>query len=485
MNAGRQAGGVNGNDDGQASAPSDQPIAPLQPRDARGHQFVVYGDSCSGIAGAPHEATSAAVNAVVARLRPRPAFVAFLGDEIAGLTTDAEALRAQWRHWLDGEMAWLDRRTTPLYHTTGNHTTFDRSSEAIFREVLRLPANGPPGQVGLSYAVRRDDLLLVFVNTCWSGLGEGRVETEWLAATLAQHSDARHRLVCGHHPVFPVNGFSGPYQRDLEAASGRRFWRLLVEHGVAAYFCSHILAFDVQVHDGVLQVLTAGAGTKHRMPEGIEYLHALQVALDDAGLRYQVLDERGHCREWLAWPPRLPPADTWTSLAPGISPAPALEAVREPMVGAPAPVFAWRFAGVCPAEGGEAQTLLSAWEPGPALASLWIGLQGPECRLTVLLSPEPGRSPHLWSGPGLEPDRPFDLQVAIHVGMGPGGVLWRANDAAPWSSLAAASPWGAERLRPSSHWSVGHDKRGGADKPFRGQGLSGAWHAGVEELGYG
>ena len=51
-------------------------------------------------------------------------------------------------------------------------------------------------------------------------------------------------------------------------------------HGVLASICSHILAFDVQVHEGVLQLLTAGAGTAHRMPEGIEYLHCVQVSLD-------------------------------------------------------------------------------------------------------------------------------------------------------------------------------------------------------------
>ena len=58
-----------------------------------------------------------------------------------------------------------------MWHTTGNHTTYDPMSEAVFRDVLGMPHNGPPGQEGLSYWVRRDDLLLVFVHTLWSGLG--------------------------------------------------------------------------------------------------------------------------------------------------------------------------------------------------------------------------------------------------------------------------------------------------------------------------
>ena len=69
--------------------------------------------------GAPHEATFAAVNQIAARLRPRPEFVCFLGDEIIGLTADDDALRRQWRHWRDREMSWLDRSRIPLYNTTG------------------------------------------------------------------------------------------------------------------------------------------------------------------------------------------------------------------------------------------------------------------------------------------------------------------------------------------------------------------------------
>src|SRR5690348_15162951 len=78
------------------------PIPALLPRSG-GHQFVCYADSCSGVPGARHEATFAAVNAVVARLRPQPEFICFPGDEILGLTADDAALREQWRHWFDRE----------------------------------------------------------------------------------------------------------------------------------------------------------------------------------------------------------------------------------------------------------------------------------------------------------------------------------------------------------------------------------------------
>ncbi|MBB3149743.1 hypothetical protein FHS21_006197 [Phyllobacterium trifolii] len=88
------------------------PIPALLPRNG-GHQFLLYGNSCSGVPGALHEKTFASVNAVVRRLNPQPEFILFPGDEIIGLSPDSTLLRAQWRYWFETEMAWLDRAATP------------------------------------------------------------------------------------------------------------------------------------------------------------------------------------------------------------------------------------------------------------------------------------------------------------------------------------------------------------------------------------
>jgi GNAT superfamily N-acetyltransferase len=436
-----------------------QSIAALMPR-GPGHQFVFYGDACSGVAGALHERTFASVNAAVRRLAPAPEFILFLGDEIAGYTADADSLRRQWRHWLDTEMGWLDRRAIPMWHTTSNHATYDAMSEDVFREVHdHLPRNGPPGQEGLSYWVRRGDLLLVFVHTLWTGLGgEGHIETDWLRDVLGQHADARHKIVAGHHPVHPVNGFAGAYQRDIGPEHATAFWNVLSENGVLAYLCGHILAFDVQVHRGVLQICTAGAGTAHRMPEGIEYLHAVQAALDDAGLRYQVLDAEGAVRESLSWPLEVPPVEQWRRL-------------EEARFGRDR-IAAFRFAGRTASAGTSTiQTFLSAFRPG-LRAPFWVGLSGPAQRLMVILEPEPGRSPHYWIGPPVTADAPFDIQLLVHPGMGPGGLLYRLSGDDRWTSLSAASAWGAERLDWPDDWSLGHGQQGPGDRAFLGRNLA-------------
>ncbi|RDI51475.1 metallophosphoesterase family protein [Microvirga subterranea] len=445
---------------------SQDEIPALLPRTS-GYQFVLYGDACSGVPGARHETTFASVNAVIRRLQPQPEFILFPGDEIIGLTDDADALRAQWRHWLDHEMSWLDRPAIPLWHTTGNHTAYDTMSEDVFREVLDLPKNGPPGQEGLSYWVRRGDLLLVFVHTLWTGLGgEGHVETEWLESVLRQHADARHKLVLGHHPVYPVNGFSGPYQREIGPEHAGRFWGILVEPDVLAYVCSHILAFDVQVYRGVLQICTAGAGTAHRMPEGVEYLHCVQAALDDHGFRYQVLDTDGIARERLEWPMASFPAERWRDLTRGEGPASVTGRLQS------GSRVEFRFRGRTAADAvSSAQTLLSAYSPG-SIAPVWIGLQGPRQTLTLILGREPSRSPHYWIGPSFPGGENFDLHLAINPDMGPGGVLFRPWGERRWTSFAAASATGLETLQWPARWSVGHGQHGGADRPFAGSDLT-------------
>ncbi|MCR9072109.1 MAG: hypothetical protein NXI18_10345 [Alphaproteobacteria bacterium] len=430
-----------------------------------GHRFVIYGDACAGEPGGRHEATFARVNAVVSRFDPAPEFIVFPGDEIIGLTRDEAELRAQWRHWFEVEMAWLDRARIPIFHTTANHTAYDPMSERVFAEVMgHLPRNGPPGQEGLTYFVRRGDLLMVFVHTLWSGLGgEGHVETEWLDSILRAHVDARYKLVVGHHPVFPVNGFQGPFQREIGPPHAEEFWRVLVRHNVLAYLCSHILAFDVQVHDGVLQVTSAGAGTAHRMPEGVEYLHAVQAALDADEFRIRVIDDGGAVREALSWPPILPAARGWRRMS--------SETETETRVATgplDASLRAWRFSGRTPAGGGAAQTLVEGSGAGSAMPSVWIGLAGPDQRLVVMLGSAPGRSPHTWFGPSLPPGAAFDIQVAAHGAMGPGGLLWRWNDETPWSSLHGASAQGIERGQPVSAWTVGHSALGPQDRPFMG-----------------
>ena len=426
-----------------------------------GHQFAFYGDSCSGVPDALHEEKLAKVNAVVRRLEPVPEFIVFPGDEVIGLTPDEAELRSQWRQFLDVEMAWLNESAIPIFHSTGNHTTYDKMSERVFADVMaHLPRNGPPDQPGLSYFVRDGDLLLVFVHTLWSGLGgEGHMELDWLGTTLANNSDAKWKFVVGHHPAFPVNGYAGTYQRNIGDEYIEEFWNTLTDNGVMSYLCSHILAFDVQCHAGVLQITSAGAGTAHRMPEGLEYLHCVQMAVDEDGLRYQVFDEDGEIRETLSWPPSV--QERFEPLKRGHNPCDlAHQRVSNLLT-------LLRLSGTVSGANAR-QTILAALEDN-GTCPFWIGVVGRQRQLTIVMQPERGRSPHQWLGPCFTECQELNLEILLNGQMGPGGFLWRETGSTAWTGFIGMSAWGAERLIWPENLYVGQMGETDTDTEYEGE----------------
>ena len=91
-------------------------IPPLN-ASADGHAFVVYGDSCSGMAGASNEANLRAINAAIDALENKPDFIRFLGDEIMGLVRERADLLRRWSDdapWSSrlGASAWGPERLT-------------------------------------------------------------------------------------------------------------------------------------------------------------------------------------------------------------------------------------------------------------------------------------------------------------------------------------------------------------------------------------
>jgi hypothetical protein len=239
-----------------------------------------------------------------------------------------------------------------------------------------------------------------------------------------------------------------------------------VNENVLAYLCSHILAFDVQAHRGVLQICTAGAGTAHRMPEGVEYLHCVQAALDEQGLRYQVFDIDGAVRERLEWPLPNPAPAGWRE-----QPLGEAEALFSGHVQSGHRIELRLVGQSATTDTASAQTIFTAFAPG-SIAQFWLGLRGPTQTLTVIVGRDPGRSPSYWFGPDLAAGDHFDIHVAIYPDMGPGGLLYRHHETPRWSSFNSATVRGLEQLSWPQHWAIGHGQGGTEDRPFRGVALS-------------
>lgn len=453
-----------------SSAENPEPIPALLPRDKSGHHFVMYSDCCSGIPGTQLATNLQLVNQMVARIQPQPEFISFPGDAVKGYTKDYAELRRQWDYWLGTEMKWVHERKLPLFQSTSNHNTYDAGSEAVFREVHHnLPQNGPAGQKGLAYWFRRGNLLYISTHQ-----PDGRmlINRDWLDRILTENADAKFKFVAGHYPVFPVNGYNEWPLWCFPPGQRRPFWDVLVKHHVDAYLTSHIISFDVQVHDNVLQILSAAASTMNTprgfMPKRSEYFHATQIAVDEQGLRYQVHDPSGRVREQLSWPFDLPRLDEWRSVTAQNTGAllNSIDLSREPV--------AFRFRGKqSKSEHSDSdQTLLCAIDSGEGVEPVWIGIDGDSGRLLVRIVPVAGHGWQVWKGPRLATDREFDLQIALHPQMGPGGVLFRSGENSTWSTLTSTSSKGCESLRRPQRWALGHGQSGPTDRQFSGESLN-------------
>jgi hypothetical protein len=214
----------------------------------------------------------------------------------------------------------------------------------------------------------------------------------------------------------------------------------------------------------VLQICTAGAGTAHRMPDGVEYLHCMQAALDESGLRYQVLDIDGAVRERLTWPLSSLDKANWKTLPHGAMAAP-LSGMQTPGT-----IIGLRISGRTASEAAP-QTILCASLPN-TMPPLWLGLRGPRQTLTLIVGRQAGRSPHYHFGPDLLAEHDFAIDVVFHPDMGPGGVLWCHSGESRWTSFAAASSTGLERLDWPARWSIGEGPSGTDDQPYRGPQLA-------------
>jgi len=203
--------------------------------------------------------------------------IVFPGDLIDGYTTLSTDFDRQLRTWLrtvEGVHA-----SIPMYTGMGNHEQLleawtdrlqvdkpgEASAEARFAAAFVHPTNGPPPEEERAppydetvYSFDIEDVHVVMLNTnyWWTSHPgherlEGRGNREgflmdgqlaWLDRDLAAARDrgARHLVVTGHEPAFPVGAHLDDamwwYAELPEVNQMReRFWRLLAEHDVLAY----------------------------------------------------------------------------------------------------------------------------------------------------------------------------------------------------------------------------------------------------------
>ena len=420
-------------------------------------RLVVLGDSCSGVPGGPHEARFRQLSDVALRHAGWADACIYLGDHVDGYC-DPDTLRAQWRHFLEREFAPLAGGFAPILHVPSNHTVYDAASAAIYRALM---LDGEiPGIVlrrGLNHAVTLGDGGAVLLGTADpDNRGRARIDLDFLAEALQALAGRRPLLVCGHHPLLPVNGYRRFPMWRVAPEPAEQALAMMRAAGVAAYLCSHVIAFDLQVADGLLQICTAGAGTLYdpggAMPGTVEGAHLVLLELRDGAFAIRKLDLQGRLDEWLDWP--VPPGHALVRDQP-LTPAPAEIAAPHRWGQRPGAAhwLRWRIAGALPAKEAPLP-LVYAWREDEAGAILRIDI-GRDRRPAVQLIPLPTEGAQTWLAPFAVPER-FEIEIAVHTGGGPGGIVARLSDG-PWQSMAGGGARGAERMDWPLLWCAGHD----------------------------
>ena len=161
----------------------------------------------------------------------------------------------------------------PFYPAVGNHDTGRNEYMAYLRglntggdSLPHVVRKGPPGAVETMYAFEFGDVHVAVINEYYDGASDtgsngdvGAATYAWLAADLAATTKP-YVFVAGHEPAFPLPDMTTGRMRhemtslNRHAADRDRFWALLRERKVTAYFCGHTHDASARRIDGVWQL---------------------------------------------------------------------------------------------------------------------------------------------------------------------------------------------------------------------------------------
>ncbi len=223
-----------------------------------------------------------------------PSLVIFPGDMVNG-AVKLKAHRFQLAAFRKALKTRLGK--IPFFAVIGNHEAGSRGHYKLFREFFPAAKNGPKGYKGLAYYLRRGQVLLLIIATDQQG-EMGLISDKqlaWIDQTLRANKDAQHIYVFGHQPAFPAGRHLGmsldqyPEQRD-------KFWALLRQHRVDAYFCGHEHLYNGSYHQGIYQFILGSTGASIYKGIGGEFHNFGVVEVEGDQTTVTVKDEAGKVR---------------------------------------------------------------------------------------------------------------------------------------------------------------------------------------------
>jgi predicted phosphodiesterase len=159
-----------------------------------------------------------------------------------------------------------DETVSPgVYFALGNHDD-PPYGEKLFTELIEsfYPQNGPENAPkGTIYSFDRGDCHFTVTNPYWEYPHGGYTQAQlaWIEQDLAQ-SEKTYKFVIGHEPAFPQKRHVDNSLNE-DPAMRDRFWEILSENGVQAFFCGHTHYLSHLLYQGVYQINTGEVTDKH------------------------------------------------------------------------------------------------------------------------------------------------------------------------------------------------------------------------------
>ena len=253
-------------------------------------RFIVIGDSQDEGGASSYFSNSRGVNGdvfdpiidVIAKLRPKPEFLVFLGD------MSLEEGLPNWKSW-QNILQKKGFTRNKVYNVLGNHELGNpHDSEHGFNYFFKwqkeyqkyfsylLPNNGPPGYDHLAYYFEHKNSLFVILDSYYIDPTTNKVwkakvsdfQLSWLSEKTS-HINVSHKFAFSHAPAFSITGGS-PGDPNL--------WHILIENDFDVLFSGHehLYARWVKGSKGYpVQIISGGAGgkisedIKHRPPKNL------------------------------------------------------------------------------------------------------------------------------------------------------------------------------------------------------------------------
>lgn len=200
-----------------------------------------------------------------------PDFTLNAGDIMdARWWNDAKQVQEKTEEYWVGFKKRFDERGMTVYVAPGDHEYGDdgglkmghiaRAFGKQFTKLMGMPRNGPANHMGRTYYVRKDNLLIITLDT-FEDKGKrfaytvGDEQLAWMEKTLMANQDAEFTIVQGHLPIVGPVRSKNSSRSMLEGGTNSNLWKLMVKYGVDVYLCGEHHRITVKKRDGIWQIV--------------------------------------------------------------------------------------------------------------------------------------------------------------------------------------------------------------------------------------